>query len=482
MSKFFKPLEHQHLAVDHLRNNDIALLFAGMGLGKTAATLEAFSRRFIDCDSRGLLIVAPLRVAVFTWPDEVQKWSNFSWMRVANLRTKAGLQAWKDGSAQIYCINYESLPKFARENIEKVNATDLPVDAIMFDEIDTAKNPGSKRINYFRRVGIKKFKIRQGMTGTPVPNSHLDLFAQVRLLDQGERFGGQFGHFQRQYFEVENIHADNPKYVLREGSKGLIEDKISDITLTLLSKDWLKIPPVTVTDIEVKLPSEARKIYDKLQKKLIFLLASGDKLKAVNLAVLAGKLLQITGGACYKTDEFDEPTKEIELLHTAKIEALRKLHNEQENEPMLIACQYRHEIQRIKDELGAVEFSDEVLRKWNKGEVPLMVAHPRSIGHGLNLQDGGSRVVWFSLSYSRASYDQFNARLARTGQTHETQIFRLIISGTIDDAVAGVLESKGENQSNFLDTLVNIQRLHDRKGQIIELDIQGIEDFEDGLT
>ena len=454
----FAPLEPQHQAIDHLATKNIAVLFAGMGLGKTASTLAAYNRRFFDGDCKGLLIVAPLRVSVLTWPDEVKKWDDFAWMRVANLRTKAGVEAWENGDAEIYCINYESLPTFSKKYIHGRRAAQMPVDAVLFDEISIAKNPKSKRINAFRKY-ISKFRIRQGLTGTPLPNSHLDLFAQIRLLDEGERFGKFSTHYRDTYFMVEDPFSDYPKFIVRPGCQELIENKIDDIALTLLSKDWLKIPPTRVEDIQTSLDAKGRKFYEELEKKLLVMLDQGDKLKAVNAAVLANKLLQVTGGACYKTDEDDNPTQEVENIHKSKIKALGKLHKGLDHEPLLVACNFRHEIERLKDELGAVEFSEEILAEWNAGKVPLMAAHPKSIGHGLNLQDGGSKIVWFSLNYSRELYDQFNARLARTGQTHETVIYRLIASGTIDDAVAGALHCKGENQSGFLDAMNNLRRL-----------------------
>ena len=459
----FVPLEHQKLAIDHLYKHDRALLFAGMGLGKTAATIEAFSRRFADGKCRGVLIVAPLRVAVLTWPDEIAKWSNYQEFTCANLRTKEGLQHWKDGSAQFYCINYESLPSFTKKHIEGKRSKELPVNAVVFDEISVAKSHSSKRINYFRRAAIKKFPIRQGLTGTPTPNSYLDIFAPLRLIDDGERLGKAYTRFRGQHFVPENPWSDWPRYVLRPGSEELIENAIADMTLTLRTKDWLNIPPTILKDIPVTLPKEARTIYNNVENELLHHLSNGDKIKAVSLGVLAGKLQQIAGGAIYKTNADDEATSDIENIHSAKIDALRTLKEEEDGSSLLVACNYRHEQQRIIDELGAVAATEETIRDWNAGKVPMLVAHPKSIGHGLNLQQGGSRCVWFSLTYSRELYDQFNARLARTGQKHETTIYRLICKNTIDEAVAGVLHNKGQNQDAFLATLQNIQRLKGRK-------------------
>ncbi len=459
MGKYFTPFPHQKLAINHMCENDEWLLFAGMGLGKTVSTLEAFTRRYLDGEVKGLLIVAPLRVSVLTWPNEVKEWLNHNWLEVANLRTKAGKQAWLDGSAQIYCINYEALPRFIDDYIRGMKKSDMPANMVVFDESSVAKNPNSKRINHFRRYASKYFDVRGALTGTPLPNTHEDLYAQVRLIDRGKRFGSSFYRFRQEYFEPENNFSQYPKYVLRDGAKELIEGVISDITLTLRSEDYLKIPPTTFNDVEVKLNAESKKIYKKVEKEFLHLLTSGDKIKAINSAVLANKLLQITGGSIYTVDEFDEKTDESEVIHTCKVDALKKLHAERHHAPMLVAANFRHEIEQIVNECGAVEFSEDILDDWDAGNLPMMVAHPKSIGHGLNLQHGGSDIAWFSLPWSREIYDQFNARLARTGQKKETFVFRLVCPDTIDDAVAESLRHKGDNQSGFMGALVNLQQM-----------------------
>lgn len=456
----FNPLEHQGLAVDHLKATPEALLFAGMGLGKTASVLSASDFLFADGDMKGLLIVAPLRVAVLTWPDEIEKWANFRYMKIANLRTKQGKRDWENGAAHIYTINYESLPRFVNEYIKGKRASELPVDSVLFDEIDNAKNPSSKRIKTFRQYARAKFRRAWGMTGTPTSNSRRDLFAQVRLIDQGKTFGTKYTPWERRFFEPENHWSQYPKMVLRPGSAEELERAIAHMALVLRSEDWLKIPPVHTKDIQVALPTAAKKIYKQVEKELLYTLENDSEILAVNQAVLVAKLLQITSGAVYAQDGEDESTRRAETLHTAKIDALRKLHKDNGGEPLLVACQYRHEIDRILEAFPeAMKFENHLLKDWNAGKIPLLVAHPKSIGHGLNLQQGGRALCWFSLGYSRGLYDQFNARLARQGQENETTIYRLICGGTIDDAVAGALHNKGNDQDAFLKTLKNIKRL-----------------------
>lgn len=459
----FNPLEHQDLAIDHLTPRNEALLFAGMGLGKTASCLSALDWLFIDGDCKGILVVAPLRVAVLTWPDEVEKWDNFQYMRVANLRTKAGKKAWAEGKAHIYCINYEALPRFVAENIKGKRASELPVDSVLFDEIDNAKNPGSKRIRDFRKFARPKFRRAWGMTGTPVSSNYLDLFAQVRLIDQGKLFGLVFGKWRHQYFEFDNPFSQYPKYVLREGSKGKLEKEISNLALVLRSEDWLKIPPVKYVDVPVSIPKEAKRIYNKVEKELLETLDSGLEIMAPNAAALVTKLLQINSGAVYVQEGDDVSTRTVETIHTAKIDALKKLHKQHGNAPMLVACHYRHEIDRILEAIpGAELFQNDRLKAWNNREIPMLVAHPKSIGHGLNLQQGGNLLTWFSLGYNPRLYSQFNARLARQGQQHRTTVYRLMVHGSIDDAAASSLESKNNDESAFLKTLQNIKRLAEK--------------------
>lgn len=456
----FSPLPHQKLAIPHLIENQEALLFAGMGLGKSASVLAATDFLLSDGDLKGLLIVAPLRVSVLTWPDEIELWDQFRYLEIASLRTKAGKKAWDNGEAHIYTINYESLPRFINERIKGKRASELPVDSVLFDEIDNAKNPSSKRIKTFRQYARAKFSRAWGMTGTPTPNSRRDLFAQVRLIDQGKTFGTKYTPWERQYFEAENAYSQWPKMILRPGAKEALEEAIAHMALVLRSEDWLKIPPVRMVDIPVTLPKEAKRVYADVEKELLALLENGSEVLAVNKAVLVTKLLQITSGAVYVQEGEDESTKHAETLHTAKIDALRKLHEAIDREPLLVGCWFKHEVDRILEAFPeARKFENHLLKDWNAGKIPMLVAHPKSIGHGLNLQHGGHNICWFSHNHNRGLFDQFNARLARHGQKKETLIHQLIVPGSIDDAVIGALHMKGSDQETFLRTLRNIKRL-----------------------
>jgi SNF2 family DNA or RNA helicase len=477
----FSPFPHQQLGIDHLINHDEAGLFAGMGLGKTATVLAALDHLISQGDCKGALIIAPLRVSLFTWLEEVAQWENFHWLRIVSLRTPEGLAAWDRGDACIYTINYEALfiPKYKviggkrtqvsdtgmlTRLIKGKRASHLPVDTIIWDEISKAKSHKSKRIKEFAKYR-DKFKRHWGLTGTPAPGGYQDLFAQINLLDGGKRFGEYITHFLERYFEPVNafVPAVQRKWQVREGCAGLIEEKIRDMVLTLRSEDYLDIPPTEFIDVGVALPAKAMTTYKKLEKELIVMLKDA-KVKAINQAVLVGKLQQVTGGACYGHDLSTiiatDDNKIVTEIHDAKIKALRKLWESEGKQPMIVGTKFRHERERILAAIPeAVEFHSSKLDDWNAGKIPLLVAHPASMSHGLNMQHGGSRVVWFTPTYSPEEYDQMNARVARTGQTQITKVFHLVVPGTIDDAVLSAIQAKSKVQSVLLKTLRNLQIL-----------------------
>jgi SNF2 family DNA or RNA helicase len=465
----FTPRYHQQLGIDHLGNNSYAALFAGMGLGKTAMVIERLARDLADGHTKGILVIAPLRVSLFTWADEVAKWDNFKFIKVVSLRTPEGMAEWNKGTPCIYTMNYESItiPRTSRIGeltdsgiLKKIlhgkKASDLPVDTVVWDELSKAKNPRSKRIQFFRRYR-NKFVRHWGLTGTPIPNSYQDIFAQIRLLDGGQTFGTVMGNFKQQYLEPLDFHER--QWGVRKDCIGAIEDKLATIALTLRSEDYLDIPPVRVIDVPVKLPPKAKAIYSKLEKEFIIKLDDAT-ITAVNKGVLVGKLQQVLSGAVYATNEDDiltvGETSVVTHIHDAKVEALKKLFSEQGKKPMLVIIRFKHERDRILKAIPeAKAFHSDLLASWNAGKIPMMVAHPLSMSHGLNMQSGGSRICWVTPPYSSEEYDQTNARLARTGQDNETQIFRLLVEGTLDDVVVAVLESKLETQGGFMKHLAN---------------------------
>ena len=423
--------------VDHLLSHDRAYANVGLGLGKTASTLFALNTLFQEGAIRAALIVAPKRVARMTWPNEIEKWDQFRWMRVEHLMGEK-----PSGTAQIYLINYDRL-----NQLEGLKFCDV----VVFDEITRAKNPQSKRINALRPMF--KNQMRWGLTGTPRPNSLMELFGQIRLLDDGQRLGRAFTAFRDAHFYPTDYMRYN--WVPKPASEQLVYSKISDFTITLRTSDYLNVPDTILEDVEVGLPPQAEETYEKLRKEFLSEVLEGDII-ARNAAVLAGKLHQIAGGAAYTDDGT------VSEIHDEKIQALQKIARTV-NEPLLVACNYVHERERvceaIKGSVNAAKFKGDIEKAWNTGNIPMLVADPRSLGHGLNLQQGGRTVVWYSPTWSRELYDQFNARVVRKGQGKQPLLYRIIARDTIDEAVIETLRERGDAQNEMMRVMLNYRRM-----------------------
>ena len=488
----FEIFSYQGKMVRHLSDNGNACLFASPGLGKTVVTLTAISELILDGAAKGALIVAPLRVCAITWPAQTAKWDHTRWMRVANLRTAAGQQAWDDGSADLYLINSEQLPTITRnvkcrsckgheegcdrchmgtEELVTPGFVDrfikgrrtLPVDILVIDELSLAKNHSSKRFNALRpylhdiaKVDGKKdftspFRRRWGLTGTPAPNSYLDLFAQARLIDGGKRLGSAFTAFQRRYFESDYMGY---KFTIRHGAKETIDEKLADLALVMLGEDYLDLPTCNTEDIEVELPAASMKHYKTLEKELLVELETGE-ITALSAAALTTKLLQLTAGCVFDAD------KNVHMVHDAKIDALRKIRKAHPKEPLLVLTSYTHERQRVLEAFPeAKQFHEKDLGDWQKGRIPMWVTDARSISHGIDgIQLAGRIAVWMTPTYSWETYTQTNARIVRTGQSSQTIVYRILAKGTIDPAVAEVLRMKEEGHSGLMAALKALQAL-----------------------
>lgn len=450
MSQTFKPFDYQIPMIDHLVENDRAALFVSPGKGKTVVTLTAIDTLATLGQFRGALIVAPLRVCSITWPAQVERWAHTRWMRVANLRTAAGLQAWHDGTADIYLINSELLPNRLPKMFPKRKSFVCPVDTLVIDELSLAKNPQSKRFKALHRhlTGIER---RWGLTGTPIPNNYLDLFMQVKMLDDGERLGKTFTGYRDAYFYPADYMGYT--YKLVTGSKEAIDGKLADLALVLIG-DGTDLPSSSVIDVPATLPTAARRQYKTLEKEMLAEIEQGE-ITAPSAGVLVNKLLQMTSGAVYDAD------RNVLPVHTAKIDALRDLLAKHRGEPVLVLCGFRHESARVLEAIPEARMFDEAdMTEWQAGKIPVWVADPRSLSHGIDgLQKSCRIAVWVSLTYSHETYVQTNARLIRTGQTSETLIYRLTCSGTIDDAVAEALRDKSDTQSGMLLAVRALQRM-----------------------
>jgi hypothetical protein len=448
MTETFTPFDYQPAMIDHLVENEQAALFVSPGKGKSVCTLTALDALATIGQFKAALIVAPLRVCSITWPIQVARWSHTSWMRVAHLRTAEGLQAWHDGAADIYLINSELLPNRLPLMFPKHKSFVPPVDTLVIDELSLAKNPQSKRFKalYKHLAAIPR---RWGLTGTPVPNNYLDLFMQVKMLDDGKRLGKTFTDYKSDWF----YPADYMGYTfkLQHGAKQEIDRKLSDLAMVIIG-DGTDLPSSSVFDVPVVLPPDARKQYRTLEKEMLADIADGE-VTAPSAATLCNKLLQLTSGAVYDED------RKVLPVHDAKLDALRGLLAKHSDEPVLVLCAFKHESARILKAIRhAAMFNELDMPEWQAGKIPVWVADPRSLSHGIDgLQKSCRIAVWCSLTYSHETYVQTNARLIRTGQTAETIIYRIIAPGTIDDAVAEALRDKSDTQSGMLHAVRALQ-------------------------
>lgn len=467
----FIPAEPQKIFLKHLQAHPKTMGFVGLGIGKTATVLQHISNLLLTADITAALVIAPLRVASLTWPNEAQDWDEFKWMRVVSLRTESGQRDFLNGRAHVYCLNYESLHLLV-SLIQRRKGV-LPYQLEVWDESTRAKNPSSKRVNHFRNYFKPPFKRpdrRISLTGTPVPNSHLDLFAQVRLIDDGERLGQNFLTFKKTHYFAPFMPFQPWKP--KAGTDKLIEEKIADLTVTLKSSDWLNLPDTIFEDIEVHFNDELKDKYETLEKELVLELRRDKTINVGSAAALVTKLLQFTSGHCYCEEKATHP------IHRLKIEALKKL-AAHEKSPLLVAYQYKHEAEWIKQEFpdarfftdckrsseaATIENEKKLIHEWNEGKIRMLVGHPASISHGLNLQYGCNAIVFTTLTYNREHYEQFIGRIVRRGQTQVTKVYRLMVPGTVDDAVAEALANKSANEARLISALQMLESYRDTKG------------------
>jgi superfamily II DNA or RNA helicase len=450
MTETFEPFNYQIPMIEHLIANERAGLFVSPGKGKTVCTLTAIDALATVGEFKGALIVAPLRVCSITWPAQVERWAHTRWMRVAHLRTAKGLEAWHEGAADIYLINSELLPNRLPLMFPKRKTFVCPVDTLVIDELSLAKNPQSKRFKALHKH-LAAIPRRWGLTGTPIPNNYLDLFMQVKMLDDGKRLGRTFTEYRNEFFYPADYMGYT--YKLNHGCKEEIDRKLSDLALVIVG-DPSDLPSSSVVDVSVTLPPDARKQYRTLEKEMLAEIADGE-ITAPSAATLCNKLLQMTSGAVYDAE------RNVLPVHAAKIDALRTLVAKHRGEPILVLCAFKHESARVLEAIPEAQMFDELmLTAWKEGRIPVWVADPRSLSHGIDGLQASCRIaVWVSLTYSNETYIQTNARLVRTGQTAETIIYRILAPGTIDDAVAEALRDKTDTQTGMLHAVRALQRM-----------------------
>jgi SNF2 family DNA or RNA helicase len=386
------------------------------------------------------LVIAPLRVAENVWDVEAKKWDHLKHLRVAKVlgSEKKRIQALAS-NADIYVINRENT-KWLVDYYKK----DWPFDMLVLDELSSFKSHRAKRFKALRKVRPLCKRV-VGLTGTPAPNGLIDLWAQVYLLDSGQRLGKTISGYRERYFlpDKRNQHVIF-SYKPKEGAEEAIYKKLSDICISMKNRDYLTLPERMDNILGINLPPKVLEQYRQLERDLLLPLLEGD-IVAGSAAVLTNKLLQITGGAVY------DEGKKVQILHDEKLKALEDLVEAANGKPVLVYYNYRHELERIQKQfLCRVLDTAKDMEDWNKGEIPVMLAHPASAGHGLNLQKGGSTIIWFGLPWSLELYQQANARIHRQGQKNTVVVHHLVAKETIDEDVMQVLAKKQAGQEALL--------------------------------
>lgn len=438
----YVPHEYQVFATNFIIDHPSSAVFLECGLGKSVITLSAIWQLMFDYFSISrVLVIAPLRVARNTWPDEIEKWDHLSDLRCSVvIGTEAERKAALARKADIYLIN--------RENVDWLitkSGYRFDFDMVVLDELSSFKSAKAKRFKSLMKVRPRIKRI-VGLTGTP--GNLMDLWPEFRLLDQGQRLGRYIGAYRTRFFDPDKRNQQMIfSYKPKPGAEKDIYLLISDMTISMKSLDYLKMPDCVINEVKVSLSEDEREVYDEMRKEMVLDL-NGEEIDAVNAAALSGKLQQMANGAIY-TEE-----KETIVIHDQKLEALEELIEEANGKPVLVAYWFKHDLERIKSRIKVREIkTDKDIRDWNDGKIPVGLVHPASAGHGLNLQAGGSTLIWFGLTWSLELYQQTNARLWRQGQKETVVIHHIIAKDTIDEDVIRSLKLKEKTQDGIIEAV-----------------------------
>ena len=450
----YTPHTYQTRLKDFIIANRDAVLTVDMGLGKTVTTLTAVRELIEDyLESTRVLVIAPKSVAENTWTSECAKWDHLAHLRVSVVMgtEKQRIKA-LDEPADIYVINRDNV-LWLTEHLGR----DWDFDTVIIDESSSFKNPQARRFKALRKVRPHLRRVVL-LTGTPSPNGHMDLWAQMWLIDMGQRLGRTLGAYRTRYFKPgrSNGHVVYD-WILRPGAGDEISAKMQDVTVSLKAEDWLEVPDLIESDIRIALsPTESKAYRDFERDQLLSI--EGKDIEAVTAAALANKLLQFTGGAMYDTEHG------WHTVSDAKLRALEDIIETAGDEPVLVFYQFKHELARLQERFKALQpvtFSGEpeTLRQWNEGKIRLLLCQPASVQYGLNMQSGGHIIVWYTPTWNLEQYQQANARLHRQGQERPVLCYRLICEGTIDDRVISAVSAKDSAQEGLL---AQIRQMHAR--------------------
>lgn len=445
--------KYQGKGVQHIMANSHCALFLEMGLGKTVTTLTAINKLINEeLEVEKVLIVAPKRVVESVWDAECEKWDHLKNLRLSKIvgTPKQRIIALHK-EADIYLVSRDNIPWLCGQ----FGGGMLPFDMLVIDELSSFKNHASQRFKALRLVQPSFHRI-VGLTGTPSPNGLIDLWSQMFLLDRGERLGRFIGQYRDNFFKPDKRNgAIIYSYKLQKESEKRIHDKIGDICISMKAEDYLDLPEKNFNVIKIKFPPDMQKMYDDFEEEQVMALLENqdpDKpITAVNAAGLTNKLLQFSNGAVYDED------REVHHIHDLKLEAAKELVEDSDGKPVLIACAYRHDFTRLNKALAKYKprelKTNADIEAWNRGEIKVLLMHPASGGHGLNLQAGGSTIIWFGLTWSLELYQQLNARLHRQGQTEAVIIHRLLMDKSIDNEVVAALDRKEMSQNGLMEAV-----------------------------
>ena len=433
---------YQTRAVDFICEKRRCALFLDMGLGKTVSTLTAISDLTSACIIKRTLVIAPLRVANSVWKQEARKWEHLSHLRV-NIATGTDKQRRKalNAPGDVYVINRENVVWLIQNSKGK-----WPFQAVVVDESSSFKSHAAKRFKALKKA-IPFSKVVVLLTGTPSPNGLHDLYSQMFLVDGGAALGRGITEYRKRFF---NVDYWGYTWTPKAGSHEKVQELIRPMVLSMRGEDYIQLPERIDIVERIEMPAKVKKQYDKFEKDLFMEIDPGIEIEALSAAVLANKLLQFANGAIYNED------RTWNELHTAKLDALQEIIEENSGENIIVAYNYKHDLARLQKRFPHGVLMDKggrMVEEWQKGSVPLMFSHPASCGHGLNLQQGGSLIIWFGLNWGLEYDQQLNARLWRQGQTRPVRVVRIVCRGTIDERVLKVLGQKDAVQADLLAAL-----------------------------
>lgn len=440
----YNPHEYQKYATNFIIDHPVAAILLDMGLGKSVITLTAINDLIYNSfEVNRVLVIAPLRVANNTWPDEIKKWDHLSHLTysVVTGNKQQRLAALRQ-DVNLYIINRENL-KWLVEDY----GVPFFYDMIVIDELSSFKSYRSQRFKCLKKLRPHVKRI-VGLTGTPSSNGLMDLWAEFRVLDMGQRLGRYITHYRTTYFDPDKRNQHMVfTYKPKPGAEQQIYQQISDITISMKSKDYLKLPPLTMNTIKVHLSNQEAAVYDTMRDQLVVDTA-GKQIDALNAASLSNKLSQMANGTVY-----DDNRNQV-LIHDRKLDALEDLIEAANGKPVLVAYWFKHDLERIKLRFEVREIkTTKDISDWNQGTIPVGVIHPASAGHGLNLQAGGSTLIWYGLTWSLELYQQTNARLWRQGQTDPVVIHHIITENTIDEDILAALKRKDKAQTALINAV-----------------------------